>query len=173
MNPDYITIIMPAHQLQSYNKSVPKYISVKHTHTQCTHTHTRTLMHSHIIDGDGRTGRKDMKCLWQELQENRRVLREDFRTGIQKITREPCASFLLVMIFSYTLHDGSFFLWGVTWGVPLRLTHPVLVYAWSTSCGPLCWVTWGVSLTCPVLVYMWSFSYTPHAGFFLLLEFLS
>ena len=27
---------------------------------------------------------------------------------------------------------------------------------------------YGVSLTCPVLVYVWSFSYTPHAGFFLL-----
>ena len=32
----------------------------------------------------------------------------------------------------------------------------------------LCWFTCGVSLTCPVLVYEWSFSYTPHAGIFLL-----
>ena len=62
------------------------------------------------------------------------------------------------------------------------LTHPVLVYAGSTSCMPPCWfiIIWGVSLTCPLLVYMgsfsympsagllWSFSYTPHAGFFLL-----
>ena len=58
-----------------------------HTHTH-THTHAHThmythihtiLLHSHITDGDGRTGGKDMKCLWQELQENRRVLREDFK----------------------------------------------------------------------------------------------
>ena len=49
-----------------------------HTHTH-THTHTYILMHSYITDGDGRTGRKDMECLWQELQENRRILREDFR----------------------------------------------------------------------------------------------
>ena len=56
-----------------------------HTHA-CTHTHTHThtyfLMHSHITDGDGRTGgkdMKDMKCVWQELQENRRVVREDFK----------------------------------------------------------------------------------------------
>ena len=27
-------------------------------------------------------------------------------SGIQKITYAPCASFLLVMTFSYTLHDG-------------------------------------------------------------------
>ena len=59
-------------------------------------------MHSHITDGDGtgRTGRKDMKCLWQELQQ------KSFEGGIQKITCEPCASFLLVMTFSYTLHDS-------------------------------------------------------------------
>jgi len=60
-----------------------------HTHTY-THTHIHThahiyiiyiLMHSHITDGDGtgRTGRKDMKCLWQELQQNRRALREEFK----------------------------------------------------------------------------------------------
>ena len=54
-----------------------------HTHTphthMCIHTHTHILMHSHITDGDGRTGGKDMKCLWQELQENGRALREDFK----------------------------------------------------------------------------------------------
>ena len=33
---------------------------------------------------------------------------------------------------------------------------------------PPCWFICGVSLTCPALVYEWSFSYTPHAGFFLL-----
>ena len=48
-----------------------------------------------------------MKCLWQELQENRKALREDFKDwNLKKITLEPCASFLLVMTFSYTLHDS-------------------------------------------------------------------
>ena len=64
---------------------------------------------------------------------------------IQKITHEPCASFLLVMTFSYTFHSGYFFLQGVsltvpccfTWGVSLSLTHPVLVFVGSTSCVPL------------------------------------
>ena len=71
--------------------------------------------------------------------------------------------------FSYTLHDGCLFLWGVsltvpccfTWGVSLSLTHPLLVYAGSTPCAPLCWFIWGVSLTCPVLVYVGSFLHTP------------
>ena len=80
--------------------------------------------------------------------------------------------------FSYTLHDGYFFRLGVsltvpccfTWGVSLSLTHPVLVYAGSTSCTPPCWFIWGVSLTCPMLVYVWSFSYMPSAG--LCVEFL-
>ena len=31
---------------------------------------------------------------------------KSFDGGIQKSTCEPCASFLLVMTFSYTLHDG-------------------------------------------------------------------
>ena len=84
------------------------------------------------------------------------------RLELKKVTGEPCASFLLVMTFSYTLHDGTlnFFC-----GEFLL----VLVYEGSTSCMPRCWFIWGVSLTCPVLDYMWSFSYsyTPHAGFFL------
>ena len=116
--------------------------------------HTHTLMHSHITDGDGRTGGKDMKCLSQELQvqENRRVLMEDFkdwnsRNNLQALCTVPCC---------------------FTWGVSLSLIHPVLVYVGSTSCAPQCWFIWGVSLTCPVLVYVWSFSYTPYAGFFLL-----
>ena len=32
----------------------------------------------------------------------------------------------------------------------------------------LCWFVLGAPLARPVLVYVWSFSYTPHAGFFLL-----
>ena len=98
------------------------------------------------------------------------------RQELKNIICEPHASFLLVATFSYTLHDGYFFLQGAfltvpccfTWGVSLSLTHPVLVYAESTSCAPQCWFIWGVTLTCPVLVYVWSFSYTLHAGFFLL-----
>ena len=31
---------------------------------------------------------------------------KSFEGGIQKITCEPCASFLSVMTFSYTLHDS-------------------------------------------------------------------
>ena len=61
-----------------------------HTDTYtCTHTHT--LMHSHITDGDGRTGGKDVKYLWQELEENRRVLREDFKDWNSKNNLQaPC-----------------------------------------------------------------------------------
>ena len=98
------------------------------------------------------------------------------KTEIKKITCEPRVSFLLVATLSYTLHDGYFFLLGVsltvpccfTWGVSLSLTHPELVYVGSTSCAPPCWFIWGVTLACPALVYVQSFSYTPHAGFFLL-----
>ena len=98
------------------------------------------------------------------------------KTGIQKITRKPCASFLLLSFHDdFLLHTPwlfLFFLWGVsltvpccfTWGVSLGLTHPVLVYVGSTSCMHLCWFIWGVSRTCPVLVYMGSFSYMPSAG---------
>jgi len=48
-----------------------------HTHMHArtrarAHTHTHTSSCSHITDEDGRTGGKDMKCLWQELQENNR-----------------------------------------------------------------------------------------------------
>ena len=46
-----------------------------------------------------------MKCVWQELQENRRVLREDFKDWNSKNNSEPCASLFLVMALSYTLHD--------------------------------------------------------------------
>ena len=96
------------------------------------------------------------------------------KTGIQKITCEPCASFLLVMAFSYTLHDGipsagSFsyspmllYMGSFSW-----FTHPVLVYVWSTSCAGLygkfllhaqCWFIWGVSLTHPMLAsFSWEF----------------
>ena len=42
--------------------------ALTHTHT---HTHTHILMHSHITDEDGRTGGKNMKCLWLELQSTR------------------------------------------------------------------------------------------------------
>ena len=65
-------------------------------------THAHILINSHITDGDGRTGGKDMKCLWQELQENRRVLREDFKDWNSKNSLQA----LLVTTFSHTLHDG-------------------------------------------------------------------
>ena len=103
------------------------------------------------------------------------------RTGIQIITLEPCASFLLVITFSYTLHNGQFFLWGVSLTVPCCFTRgvslrcPVLVSAGSKSCAPMhppCWFIWGVSLIimpCAVLgvefllhtpcwlLFLWSF----------------
>ena len=57
-------------------------IFVKHMHTQThthIHTHTHTLTLSHITVRWKNRRKKDMKCLWQELQENRRVLIEDFK----------------------------------------------------------------------------------------------
>ena len=50
-----------------------------------------------------------MKFLWQELQENRKNLREDFKDWNSKHNShewKPCASFLSVVTFSYTFHDG-------------------------------------------------------------------
>ena len=103
------------------------------------------------------------------------------KTGIQKITRKPCASFLLLSFrdvfllhtpwslffsvgsFSYSpmlLYMGSFS-WSYTPCAGLcgkHLLHaPVLVYMGSFSDMPSAGFIWGVSLICPVLVYMWSF----------------
>ena len=52
-----------------------------HTHTP-THTHTYHLMHNHITDEDGRTGGKNMKCLWQELQSTRE--QKNYEGGLQR-----------------------------------------------------------------------------------------
>ena len=155
--------------------------SVKHTtHTHKAHTHTHTQAHKQAHKHTHAHTHTQSSCTVTSLTEmeeqegktwnvcGRSYKRtEEFwgrtsKIGIQKVTGEPSASFLLVMTFSYTLHDGTInsfcgeFLF-------------VLVYEGSTSCMPLCWFIWGVSLTCPVLDYMWSFSYsyTPHAGFFL------
>ena len=60
-----------------------------HTHTHactCTYTHTHTHTHTHtpsctvtLLMEMEEQEVKDMKCLWQELQENRGALREDFK----------------------------------------------------------------------------------------------
>ena len=144
------------------------------------HAHT----HAHIQSSCTVTSLMEMKeqegktwnvCGWS-YKRTEELWGRTSKTGTKKITCEPHASFLLVAAFFHTLHDGYFFLQGAfltvpccfTWGVSLSLTHPVLVYAESTSCAPQCWFIWGVTLTYPVLVYLWSFSYTPHAGFFFL-----
>ena len=140
------------------------------------HTH----MHTYIQSSGTVTSLMEMKeqegktwnvCGWS-YKRTEELWGRTSKTGIKKITCEPHASFLLVAAFFHTLHDGYFFLQGVsltvpccfTWGVSLSLTHPVLVYVGSTSCVPLFWYMWGVSLTCPVLVYMGSFSYMPNVG---------
>ena len=141
-------------------------------------------MHSHITDGMEEHEGKTWNVCGRSYKRTEELWGRTSKTGIKKITLEPCASFLLVTTLSYssyTLHVpwwlilsvGSFsytvtVLSCFTWGVSLSLTHPVLVYAGSTSCMLPCWFIWGVSLAWPVLVYMGSFSYTPHAGFFLL-----
>ena len=66
--------------------------------------------------------------------------------------------------FLLVLHTLCWFMRGAPLAHPcagLYLYGEFLLHAQS-------WFIWGVSLTCPVLVYVWSFSYTPHAGFFLL-----
>ena len=77
---------------------------------------------------------------------------KSFEGGLQRLeffkntTCEPCASFLLVMTFSYsyTLHDGRFFLQGVSLTVPWCFT-------WGVSLGlhTLYWFMCGAPLACP------------------------
>ena len=63
-------------------------------------------MHSHITDGVRRTGGNDKMFVAGATREQKSFEGGLQKIEIQKITCDPCASFLLVMTFSYTLHDS-------------------------------------------------------------------
>ena len=138
-----------------------------HAHIH-THTHNPHAQSHHWLRWKNRRERHEMFVAGTKIEQR------SFEGGLQrlqKITCKPCASFFLVMTFSYTLHDGSFFLQGVsltvpccfTWGVSLSLTHPVLVYVGAPLACPhaglygvfllhaQCWFRGKVSLTHPML----------------------
>ena len=119
-----------------------------------------------------------MKCLWQELQSTRE--QKNFEGGLQRLESKSNSEALCSFPFSddFLLHTP----WCLILSVGSFSYSPMLLYMGSlslsyTPCAGLCvehllhvlcWFIWGVSLTHPVLAYVWSFSYTPHAGFFLL-----
>ena len=88
------------------------------------------------------------------------------KTGIKKITRKPCASFLLLSFSDdFLLHTPWLFLF---FSVGSFSYSPMLLYmgsfSWSyTPCAGLCGKH---LLRAPVLVYMGSFSYMPGAGLY-------
>ena len=95
-----------------------------------------------------------MKCLWQELQENRRALREDFKElEFRTLLVSPMlVSFYWQLSRTYSMMVNSF-------------CREFLLVLHT-----LCWLCGEYLLHAPVLVYMGSFSYMASAG--LRVEFL-
>ena len=132
-------------------------ISVKHTHTH-THAHAHTVT---LLMEMEEQEVKDMKCLWQELQENRRVLREDFKDWNSKNNLRALCQFSFSDDF--LLHTP----WWVILSAGSFSYSPMMLYMGSlsksyTPCAGLCREH---LLHTPMLVYMGSFSYMPCAGY--------